>query len=452
MDFMPPLLALTALLLPPHISTSPLVVPSPADEKQLVADDERAHACEAALVEAGKGGFSGAVLVSDKGEVLFTGGVGSSGINSDAEPNSAVTLFEVASLSKQFTAAAVLRLVQKRKLTLDDSIADHLPGVPDDCKEITVRHLLQHTSGIPGSNSRGGGLGLSVAIESFLKGGPTHKPGTHFEYWNQGYALLSAIVGRASKRDFLLYSRAEVFKRARLVSTGFTGDKPKRNQHVAIGRGESRSRGAYEHPYGSFGLQYRGMGGVVTNVWDLWRWDRALAGDRVLDEESKHAMFEPGLDGYALGWRIGDVAGEPMQHHGGDVSGFHCTMRRFPRRSATVIVLSNDDSSDVRGLASELTALLFDIDTTWGDSLAGNYVDGRGRSLRVSIDGGEVRANLTWGSGEGAPVTRGRILRTDDGGFRFDDGSEEIAVELEREDDEVIAIIIQVGNGLRFQR
>jgi len=128
-------------------------------------------------------GFSGSVLAARKGAVIAAVAVGSADVDAQI-PNTPATLFEIASATKQFTAAAVLRLVQEGRLALDDPISKHLPGVPENCRAITVRHLLQHTSGIPGTNAAGGGDDIAKVLPLFLRGGPRHPPGTHWEYWN----------------------------------------------------------------------------------------------------------------------------------------------------------------------------------------------------------------------------------------------------------------------------
>ncbi len=131
-------------------------------------------------------------------------------------------------------------------------------------------------------------------------------------------------------------------------STCFTGDAPPSGATVAIGssaRGPSRS--ALEHPYGSFGYQYRGMGGVVSTAWDLWRRDRALRGDAVLAAESREALFAPGPGSYGLGWFVAGsgVPGDPrIQGHGGGVRGFTCDPRRYPDFDGALIVLCDSDS------------------------------------------------------------------------------------------------------------
>jgi CubicO group peptidase (beta-lactamase class C family) len=281
-------------------SGSPLFAFQQRDEAQ-VSDGEVGRRIVEYATRSESVGFSGAVLAARNGSVVAALGVGSADLDGKI-PNTPGTLFEIGSATKQFTAAAVLRLVQQGRLSLDDSIALHLNHVPEGCRAITVRHLLQHTSGIPGINSVGGGDDLRKVLPLFLRGGPTHTPGTHWEYWNQGYALLSAIIADASRKEYTAYCRQDLFEPASLLATRFTGDPAPEGATVAIGRSaRGRPRSALDHPYGTYGFQYRGMGGVVTSVRDLWRWDRALHGDTVLDEASKANLFKPGLNNYALG-------------------------------------------------------------------------------------------------------------------------------------------------------
>lgn len=395
-------------------------------------------------------GFTGAVLAAIDGRVVAALGAGYADLARQT-PNTPSTLFEIASLSKQFTAAAVLRLVEDRKVALSDSIAKHLPGVPENCRAITVEHLLRHTSGIPGTNTDGHGTELSAVLPGFLRGGPRHAPGTRWEYWNQGYALASEVVARASGRPFVEFSREEVFRRAGLKTAMFTGDEAPEGAVVAIGRSRmGPPRNALAHPYGDeFGFQYRGMGGVVTTVWDLWRWDRALSaratagGGSALSASSIRSMFEPGLGEYGLGWLVRrDRGGRLVQLHGGGVRGFVCEMRRFPEREAVVIVLSNNDSVRVREVADAVTSALFDddagqrageIEADLAAALIGRYTDDGGRLLVVEEGaGGRLRALIHW-AGEGRqPVTRAVLESDGRGGVVLDDTAERHAVKVER--------------------
>jgi len=157
------------------------------DEAATIAVGERGQRLVEIARRAESAGFSGAILAAREGEVVAAVGIGHADLRG-SQANTPATLFEIASATKSFTAVAVMRLVQEGRLELDDSIAEHLPDVPKDCRTITVRHLLQHTSGIPGSNSQGSGKKLESVLPQFLSGGPRHAPGTHFEYWNQDYA------------------------------------------------------------------------------------------------------------------------------------------------------------------------------------------------------------------------------------------------------------------------
>lgn len=360
-------------------------------------------------------GFSGAVLAAKGGKVVAAVGVGDADGKAPVTP---ATLFEIASATKPFTAAAIVRLAQDGKLRLDAPIALHLPDVPANCRDITIRHLLQHTSGIPGTNSQGGGDNLGRVLPSFLRGGPLHPPGKHWEYWNQGYALLSEVIARASGRKYTDYCKETLLGPARMRATGFTGDPAPAGVTVAVGRSSSGPpRSALEHPYGNeYGFQYRGMGGLVTNVWDLWRWDRTLSRDDVLSKASKAEMFKPGLGDYALGWFVRKNArGRLVQSHGGSVRGFVCEMRRFPDEDGCLIVLCNRDDAPARPLADALEAILFGdpskvadpprpLDAEVAKSMAGRYQDSRGAALIIEPDGKVTRLRIEWYAN--GPVTR----------------------------------------------
>lgn len=354
-------------------------------------------------------GFSGVVLAAKEGKVVAAVGVGAADLDGKT-PITPATLFEIASATKPFTAAAVMKLVQDGKLKLDDSIADHLPGVPENCKKITVRHLLQHTSGIPGTNSFGAGTDLDKVLPFFLRGGPKRTPGTNWEYWNQGYSLASEVIARASGKSYTDYCKEALFTPAKMTATCFTGDKPPNDSTVAIGQStRGKPRSALEHPYGNeYGFQYRGMGGVVTNVWDLWRWDRALHDDQLLAKESKEEMFKPGLKQYALGWNVRkDAQGRLVQSHGGGVRGFVCEVRRYPNEDGCLFVLCNRDDAPVRQIAQAVEQILFGdpgksveppraLDADLMKAIAGRYKDQKGAILVVEPKGKVARMRIEW--------------------------------------------------------
>lgn len=390
-------------------------------------------------------GFAGAIIAARDGKVVAALGVGTADVAGKVQ-NDARTLFEFASVTKQFTAAAVLVLVQAGKLRLDDSIHEHLPGIPADCRAITIRHLLQHTSGIPGSNAQGGGDDLAAVLPSFFAGGPKHAPGTHWEYWNQGYALLAEIIERAAGERYTTFCKRRLFAPAKLTTACFTGDPQPDGVPVAIGQGRGEPRSALAHPYGSYGFQYKGMGGAVGSVWDIWRWDRALRSDAVLKPPAKKELFTPGLNDYALGWFVKKRDGRLSQSHGGSVRGFLCDVRRFPDDDAFVAVLCNRDDGPMGEVANGIEALLFGeqrevpkpLPASVGSALVGTWRGEVGK-LVIENHGGRLRATIEWAN---YPPTRGFVTGPDLGKANLFDWRSQMPLGLEREGAKVTAIRI----------
>ena len=368
-------------------------------------------------------GFSGAVLVARNGQVVTTIARGFSDPQAKTElrPES---LFEIASVTKSVTAIATIRLVEQGKLKLDDSISEHLPNIPDQCEPITIRHLLSHTSGIPGSNTRGNGDDISKVIPTFLAGGPQHPPGTHHEYWNQGYALLSEIIASTTGQPYTKAVETLVFSPCKMDLSLFTGDAPPPNTDVTMGRDTlGRSRSALSHPYGSYGFQYRGMGGMVTNIQDMWKLDRALATKELLKESSITEMTTAKVANYALGFRTGTAPdGSSFHHHSGSVRGFLADFRRYPGIDGAIIVLCNSNNSLAFGLLTQgLETILFGADggvsiplrpsDDWLTNASGEYFDQKRRRLVIANADGLPSIRIYWGG----PVTHGHLGLAKDG-------------------------------------
>ena len=366
-------------------------------------------------------GFSGVVLAGRDGKVVAAVPRGYAD-ERGTKPLTYTTLFEIASCTKTFTAIAVLQLVKSGRLSLDDSIADHLPSVPENCKAITIRHLLSHTSGIPGTNTTGSGDQIEKVIPTFLSGGPKHRPGTHYEYWNQGYSLLSEIIARASGLEYTQYIRDNIFTPCKMPASRFTGDDVPAGAIVAVGKSSrGASRSALEHPYGSYGFQYRGMGGLVTNVKDLWKWDRAMHSNQLLNESLVIEMTTPGKNGQGLGCTISkDPSGKASHQHTGSVRGFLADVRRYPSIDGAVFILSNSEESLPFGLiGSGVEQILFGEkpntefpgkpDIKLMKRIAGRYVDAKGRKLIIEESAGLPSIKIYWGG----PVTAGVVGLSD---------------------------------------
>jgi len=433
------------------------------DEDRAYIDGDLGRRIAEFVTRADSVGFSGAVLAATRGRVIAAVGVGSADLAGKVVITPR-TLFEIGSATKQFTAAAALRLAEQGKLRLDDPIAQQLPGVAADCRLITVRHLMQHTSGIPGTNSAGGGDDVEKVLPLFLRGGPRHEPGTHWEYWNQGYALASEIIARAAGEEYTAFCKESLFAPAGMTATRFTGDKAPAGLTVAIGRSaRGLPRSALDHPYGSYGFQYRGMGGIVTNVWDLWRWDRALRGERVLGTDSKAKLFQPGLNDYALGWFVRkDARGRWVQSHGGSVRGFACELRRFPDEDGCLFVLCNRDDVSVVEVAQALESLLAGAPLSSVEppralgaeltaAIAGRYEEPKGAKLVVESDGKVTRAVIYWYPSKG-PVSRSFLGLDAAGAVVLYQWKEMTPVEIARDANDGVSAVSFLGRQFRRVR
>ena len=352
----------------------------------------------------GKFGFTGSILVAKGGEVLLARGYGL-GDRENKISNSEHTLFEIASLTKPFTATAILKLEEQGKLATDDPIHKYLPGVPKARRDITIHHLLTHTSGMPRRAGGGSGDALEPAVRAYLRMAPTAQPGQRYEYWNGGYALLAGIVERASGMSYTDYCRKHLFEPAGMTKTGFTGDTHLDGEPTAIGyTGDTPVRKATGHPYRSYGYQYRGMGGIVTSVRDLYLWDRALYTDKVLGaaarKKSLTVLHKRGNAGYACGWNVLESNRKTRKvTHGGDVRGFHCYLLRFPDEDAFIVATSNSDAVPMYTIVWNLESVLFGekprypippATTKLGAGYAGTYELSEGNRLVVRRDGDAI--------------------------------------------------------------
>jgi CubicO group peptidase (beta-lactamase class C family) len=363
--------------------------------RKLIVKGAQAKELDALLQRAVAFGYSGAVYVSKKGKPILLKGYGT------ADPLTGAactpeTLFDIASATKQITAAAILHLEEDGKLSREDSIAEHLPGVPKSCEDITIDHLLTHTSGFPRSAIGGEGDDLETAVRAYLASHRSAPPGEQYEYWNGGYALLAGIVQQASGQNFEDYVRDELFTPAKLLQTDFI--ETARVDPSFLSRTlEPGNKLTTEYIKG---WGYRGMGGVLSSAADLGLWvEEVFHGGRVVSKKMRKLLVQAELQDYARGWRVGSSpTGQNFIGHGGDAPGFHTEIRYFPNEELILILLTNVD-----GLAYPLTgaleAALFENQAfqappellDWkGDEQAawlGDWASDGGERIRLGADG-----------------------------------------------------------------
>ncbi|MFP4005032.1 MAG: serine hydrolase domain-containing protein [Alphaproteobacteria bacterium] len=302
-------------------------------------------------------GFSGAVLIADKNGRVHASGYGFADRDA-ARPNTAGTAFDIGSLSKQFTAAAVLKLSELGKLSVTDTIGGYLPRVPEDKRRITIHHLLTHTSGLPefhddpGRSDTHGDFQVMTREEAeqrILNAKLAFTPGEKWRYSNSGYTLLAAIVERVSKQPFETFLQEQLFRPAKMAHTGLYFQGLWDEASVAHGYTGASGRGA---PVGWTETDELwaliGNGGVVSTIEDLERWDRALRNTSVLSRKSVKLFFTPharvreGVH-YGYGWLVDNSnSSEPVVRHGGaNDFGFASRWRRNRKTGRLIVLLLN---------------------------------------------------------------------------------------------------------------
>ena len=289
------------------------------------------------------------VAVVSEGEVLYMKTLGVADIENQI-PITDSTVFEIGSVSKQFTAVLILQLMEQRQLTLDDKIQKYLPEIPGEWYDITIRQLLGHTSGIPDYESIAS-YGIykerlpAHEIINIAHSAPLDfEPGEKYRYSNTGYFLLARIIERVAGQSFSEMLSNRIFK-----PIGATVMRDSDPNTIIKNRcsGYARTMSRIENRPANEPSTALGVGGLVSDVHDLVKWDLALYGNEVLSEESKKLMWTPGVlnngerTNYGLGWRLDPYKGNREQYHYGMTAGFVANSTRFPDRKLTFIVLAN---------------------------------------------------------------------------------------------------------------
>lgn len=303
--------------------------------------------------------ISGSVLIARDGEILLAKGYGLAN-REYGEPNTPETVFRLGSMTKQFTAAAVLLLAQRGELAVTDSLARFLPDYPHG-DEITLHQLLTHTAGVPNYNGvegYGDKIILPWSIDeviAFFRDEPLlFAPGSDWAYSNSGYVLLAKVIELVSERSYADFLREEVFLPLGMVATRvdiFSEVVPQR----ATGHG-NQGDGVYRTPYRDLAWT-SGAGSLMSTVLDLNRWDRALRSNDLLTASWREMMFTPVRRGYACGWFVREEYGRRLIEHRGAINGFLTQIQRFVDDDVLVVSLYNYETTLQREVDGALAAL-----------------------------------------------------------------------------------------------
>ena len=324
--------------------------------------------------------FSGVILVADKGKPIYHRAFGFANVEAKQNMDTA-SIFELASVSKQFTAMLIPMLKAEGKLNYDDPIEKYLPGLP--YKGITIRHLLNHTSGLPDyqqlMDEKWDKSKVATNEDIFLYLKKFHpvslfKPGEKYEYSNTGYVLLGSIVEKASGKDFIVLCRERIFNPLGMTSTNIRTKKekdsivnfalgyifvPERNKYV---RADSFPSSNYTIWLGG----RKGPGRISSTTSDLLKWDRALHSDKLINSQTMNAIFSPAklndgsFSNYGFGWmlRRDSVLGKVV-YHTGDNPGYKTEILRYIDQDKTVIVLCNNAHAKFDELVKATEKLFF---------------------------------------------------------------------------------------------
>ncbi|EEF59390.1 serine hydrolase domain-containing protein [Pedosphaera parvula] len=280
--------------------------------------------------------------------------------------------YRLASVSKQFTAMAIMILADQGKLSFDDPITKFFPEFPEYGKSITVRHMLNHTSGLidyediipPGTTIPV----LDINVLRLLKQQDKtyFSPGSQFKYSNTGFAFLALIVERVSGQTFASFLSENIFKPLRMDHTLAYEQGISAVSNRAYGY--SPEKDGFRRTDQSLTSSVLGDGGIYSSVNDLYKWDQALYNLKLVSKKTFEAAYTPGKSTehengirYGFGWFLSEYRGLKHIYHTGDSIGFRTIISRFPEQHFTVIVLSNEHDAELPSVANKIVDLyLFD--------------------------------------------------------------------------------------------
>lgn len=319
--------------------------------------------------------FSGVALVADKGVPIYFKSFGEA-LFAKHQKNDTATLFELASVSKQFTAAIIVKLHEVGKLEYDDAVEKYIPGLP--YQGITVRQLLNHTSGLPeyeklmdkewDKTKVAGNTDIIAYLKKFHPA-PIFKPGEKYQYSNTGYVLLGSIAEKVSGEDFISLCHKWIFDPLGMTGTDIRSKQRKDSiQNFAYGHILDKEKNQFiqADSFPAFNYNFwlgnrKGPGRVSSRASDLLKWDRALYTEKILSRKSIGEVYTPGklkndsLTQYGFGWmlrtnpKFGKVA-----WHDGDNPGYRTIIVRFIDADKTIILLTNKYLKDFLDIEKRL--------------------------------------------------------------------------------------------------
>jgi len=316
--------------------------------------------------------FNGAALVADHGKVIYKKGFGPANMEWNI-PNEPDTKFRLGSITKQFTAALILQLVEQGKIKLDGKVSDYLPDYRKDTGgRMTIHQLLSHTSGVPNYTAQPGFFAnvsrnpfkVDDFVKQYASGDLEFEPGTKFNYSNSGYFLLGDIIEKVTGKPYEQVLKENILDPVGMKNTGYDHYGTVLSKRAA---GYIRTPNGYENaPYLDMTIPYA-AGSLYSTVEDLFLWDQALYGDKILSTASKDLMFKPNLENYGYGFGIRKASlgpnkiAVPVIEHNGGINGFSTNIVRLVGDNRLIVLLDNTSQGRyLDGIALGITNILYD--------------------------------------------------------------------------------------------
>jgi CubicO group peptidase (beta-lactamase class C family) len=354
--------------------------------------------------------FMGTALVARGSQVLLSKGYGSANLEWDV-PNAPNTKFRLGSVTKQFTAACILLLEERGKLSTGDPVKKYMPDAPAAWDKITLYHVLTHTSGLPSFT----GFPDYAKLEPFattpaelvarFRDKPLDfEPGEKWNYSNSGYVLLGYLIEKLSGDKYEKFVRDNLFTPLGMKDSGYDSNSaviPHRASGYAPGRNGLENAGFIHMsvPHGA--------GALYSTTEDLLKWEQGLFGGKVLQAASLEKMTTPFKNNYAFGLGVETSGGRKVIAHGGGIEGFNTELQYYPEDKLTVVVLGNVNGGAPGEIAKKLAAVAHGetvklqserkevtLDSKVLNRYVGAYQMAQGPAMLITLEGNQLSSRL----------------------------------------------------------
>ncbi|MRS60276.1 serine hydrolase [Larkinella terrae] len=307
------------------------------------------------------GKFNGSILVAAHGKTVYQKGYGYQDIRKKTL-NNAATVYQIASVTKTFTATLVLKLVELNRLSLADKVARFYPHFPKG-DSVTIEQLLSHTSGIPNPESEVNpktevGSDEDRFLAAFKDRTFDFSPGTDWKYSNSGYILLGYIIERVTGMSYYDAVRTYLFTPLRMNHSGFDF------KGLAS---PDKATGYWEYPesdtvQAATLINFEGpraAGAIYSTIGDLYKWHQGLQAGKIVGLPLLDQAYQPVKSSYGYGWIIDSVAGAKVVWHSGDIWGFKSELARVPADDICIIILNNIEEVDLHSITRKILSILY---------------------------------------------------------------------------------------------